>query len=412
MQLDHRKLYRLPWSLPDNIIGWLEPTKQCNLVCDGCYSANSAGSHKSLDHVRRDLDVFERYRQTDAISIAGGDPLTHPEIVDIVRLVAERGFKPVLNTNGVAMTPGLLRRLKAAGLVGVTFHVDSTQRRNGWSGKTEEELNPLRQQFADMAAEAGGLSCAFNATVSAKTLGAVPEIVAWAQRNPSKVQVVVFIAFRTTTDRGRYDYYVGADKVDSSVVYLDGSAERADLSSTEIAGAIAERFRTFQPGAYLNGTESPGSLKWLMTLMVNDGEEILGCLGPKAIELSQVWNHLWKGRYLGYVGPKLMASGRTLLALGAFDEGLRSAARRWAAKLAKSPLRLARPLYLQSIMIIQPVDLMPDGRPSMCDACPDVTVHEGELVWSCRLEERLRFGQWMRPVPRKRREEGAASDAS
>lgn len=35
-------------------------------------------------------------------------------------------------------------------------------------------------------------------------------------------------------------------------------------------------------------------------------------------------------------------------------------------------------------------------------SCPDMTVHQGELVWSCRLEERLRFGQWMRPVPHQK----------
>jgi hypothetical protein len=28
-----------------------------------------------------------------------------------------------------------------------------------------------------------------------------------------------------------------------------------------------------------------------------------------------------------------------------------------------------------------------------------MTVHEGELVWSCRLEERLKYGQLMRLVP-------------
>ena len=52
-------------------------------------------------------------------------------------------------------------------------------------------------------------------------------------------------------------------------------------------------------------------------------------------------------------------------------------------------------------MIIQPIDMMADGRTSMCDGCPDVTVHGGELVWSCRLEERLLFGAWLHATPRK-----------
>jgi len=50
-------------------------------------------------------------------------------------------------------------------------------------------------------------------------------------------------------------------------------------------------------------------------------------------------------------------------------------------------------------MIIQPVDVLPDGRQSMCDSCPDMTVHDGQLVWSCRLEERLKYGELMRLRP-------------
>jgi hypothetical protein len=43
-------------------------------------------------------------------------------------------------------------------------------------------------------------------------------------------------------------------------------------------------------------------------------------------------------------------------------------------------------------MIIQPIDVLDDGRLNMCDACPDLTVHEGRLVWSCRLEELKKLG--------------------
>ena len=118
-KLDHRKLYRLPWSLTDNVISWLEPTKECNIYCDGCYSANAKGSHKSLAQVRSDLDVFEKFRQTDAVSVAGGDPLVHPEIVEVVRMIASRGLKPVVNTNGHGLTPSLLRDMKEAGLTGL-----------------------------------------------------------------------------------------------------------------------------------------------------------------------------------------------------------------------------------------------------------------------------------------------------
>src|SRR4030067_2315880 len=88
--LDHAQLYRLPWTLPDNAISWLEPTSACNLYCEGCYRKNDPKGHKPFDEVKKELQIFNRLRKTDGISIAGGDPLTHPEIEKIVAFIAER----------------------------------------------------------------------------------------------------------------------------------------------------------------------------------------------------------------------------------------------------------------------------------------------------------------------------------
>ncbi len=123
--IDHRELYRLPWSLPDNAIAWLEPTRKCNLACLGCYRENDPKGHKTLAEVRRDLDVFTRLRTVDGVSIAGGEPLLHPDIVGIVEMVAKLGLKPIVNTNGLALTEKLLADLGNAGIAGFTFHIDS-----------------------------------------------------------------------------------------------------------------------------------------------------------------------------------------------------------------------------------------------------------------------------------------------
>jgi hypothetical protein len=49
-------------------------------------------------------------------------------------------------------------------------------------------------------------------------------------------------------------------------------------------------------------------------------------------------------------------------------------------------------------MIIQPVNFEADGRQDMCDSCPDITVHEGRLVWSCRLEELKEYGDFVTTI--------------
>ena len=398
--LDHRKLYRLPWSLTDNIISWLEPTKQCNLYCHGCYSANVAGSHKSLETIAHELDVFERFRQTDAVSIAGGDPLTHPQIVEVVRMVAARGLKPIVNTNGLALTPELLRGLKAAGLKGFTFHIDSLQKRPGWTGKSEIELNELRLHYARMVAAVGGISCAFNATVYDENLEQIADVVEWGRRHIDIAHVLVFIAIRAVEGDGRFDYYVGDRKIETKPLAYDKiKPVRNDIGAPDIVARLRQRCGEFEPCAYLNGTEKADSFKWLMTLRIGDGKRILGCVGPKFAEVAQVVNHLRHGRYQGYLSPKGHRSARWMLLLSWLDRGLRAVLKRDLAAVLRDPLRLFRPLHIQSVMIIQPVDTLADGRLSMCDACPDVTVYKDELVWSCRLDERIKFGQLMRLEP-------------
>jgi hypothetical protein len=400
--LDHNKYYRLPWNLPDNAISWLEVTKACNMYCEGCYRENGPKGHKSLDEIKRDLAVFKKYRKTDGVSIAGGDPLVHPEIVEIVRLVALEGLKPIVNTNGLALTKELLLKLKKAGVAGFTFHVDSKQHRPHWRGKTEIELNALRLIFAEMLAEVGGLSCAFNSTVYADTLQYVPDILAWGQEHIDIVHVIVFIAIRAAVLESKFDYYAGADKVDMGrIVYsTPDESQRLDILSNDVVEAIRARYPDFEPSAYLNGTEKVDSFKWLLTGRIGTKKTICGYVGPKFMELAQTLNHLRKGTYLAYTSPRVQRNAKAMLLLAPFDRGLRGVARKFLRSLGKNPLNLFRRLYLQSVTIIQPADVLCNGAMSMCDGCPDITVWKDELVWSCRLEEQIKFGCFVRAVPK------------
>jgi len=400
--LDHNHYYRLPWNLPDNAISWLEVTRACNLYCEGCYRENAPKCHKPLDAIKHDLAVFRKYRKTDGVSIAGGDPLIHPEIVEIVRLIAQEGLKPIVNTNGLALTRELLRDLKRAGVAGFTFHIDSKQHRPHWRGKTEIELNALRLTFAEMLAEVGGLSCAFNSTVYADTLQYAPDILAWAQEHIDIVHVVVFIAIRAAVLESQFDYYAGGQRIDMGRIVYSTPTEnqRFDISSHDVVAAIRAKYPDFEPCAYLNGTEQPDAFKWLLTGRVGTKKTIHGYVGPKFMELAQTLNHFRKGRYLAYTKPAVQRNAKAMLLLAPLDRGLRAIARKYFGAVVRNPLNLFRPLHLQSVTIIQPADVLCTGAMSMCDGCPDITVWNDELVWSCRLEEQMKFGCFVRAVPK------------
>ncbi|UCC49419.1 MAG: radical SAM protein, partial [Gemmatimonadota bacterium] len=211
---DPRHLLRLPWTASDNAMTWLEPTRRCNITCDACFVENRPESEKTLEQIRYELDFVLRHRRCDAMLVAGGEPLIHPRIVDIVRMVKSAGVKPVIVTNGVTLDRDLVKELKSAGAHGFTIHVDSHQARPGWMGKNEKELNELRDYYAEMLYGEGGLTCAFNTTIFPDTLESVPDIVEWAVGVPERVHILTLICVRTVDPDAPFDYYVGARKVD------------------------------------------------------------------------------------------------------------------------------------------------------------------------------------------------------
>jgi len=411
--LEPSRYYRLPWSLTDNIISWLEPTTKCNLRCEGCYRKDTA-SHKSLEEVRRDLDVFRRLRKSDCISIAGGEPLLHPEIVEIVSMVREMGWKPIVNSNGVALDEKLLRELKRAGVYGFTFHIDTSQKRPHVKATTEEGLNEVRLKYARMLADAGGIACSFNATVTEKTLPEVPAMVRWAGRHADIVHTMVFILFRSPVLAGSYAFFADGRQVTFDDTYKDTKWGGSDkLHSPDVVRAVREADPLYEPAAFLNGTANPGSFKWLMANRIVQKGDTVGYVSPRFMEIVQTYNHLKHGTYLSYAKPGLCRRGKSVsFVTGLLDRTMRRIFGRLLRRMLANPANIFRPAHIQTMMIIQPVNIESDGRQDMCDACPDVTVHDGKLVWSCRLEELNEFGSMVSAVPLERMEISSGKESS
>lgn len=401
-RLNHLRYYRLPWNFADNGISWLEPTTDCNLRCEGCYRDPTGPGHKTLEQVRADLEVFKKLRKSDCMSIAGGDPLVYPQIVELVKIIKDMGWKPIINTNGLALDNRLLWELKNAGVYGFTFHIDTSQKRPKVKAATETELNDLRLQYAKMLAEAGGIACSFNATISEKTIHEVPEMVKWAQRHANIVHTMVFILFRAPNLTGDFDLFANGKKIEIEGTYKDSAwgGERY-LMAPDVVEKIREADPEYEPSAYLNGTANPTSLKWLLANRIVLNGERMGYVSPRFMELVQTFNHLFTGTYLSYARPKSVAMGKMAAFFGGLvDKQMRRIFFRIIKQSLANPLNFFRPAYLQSFMIIQPVNFEADGRQDMCDSCPDITVYDGKLVWSCRMEELNNFGAFIQTVPR------------
>jgi hypothetical protein len=402
-------LFRLPWSAADNAMTWLEPTRRCNITCDACFVQNDCQSDKSLEQIRHELEVMLRLRRCGTMLVAGGEPLVHPAIVDVVALVASMGARPVVVTNGVRLDGMLLRELKRAGARGFTLHVDSHQARPGWRGRTEAELNVLRDEFADLIHAERGLSCAFNVTVFPDTLAAVPDIVAWATRRPDRVHVLTLICVRMAHAGDPYDYFVGDRRIDFGQTPYVATERYEHLMATDILREIRRVLPDFEFGAYLGGTVRPDALKWAVGSHITTGAESFGCLGSRSFELVQLGSHLLTGRYLAFPHPRTNRSGRAALLLALLDRSVRGAAGRWLRALVRRPALVFRRLHVQSLSVVQPVDITASDEWDTCDGCPNRTFWNDMLVPACRADEYRRFGGPVRTV--KRRDAGAPASA-
>lgn len=397
MKLERERLYRFPWSKTDNPGAWVEVTDECNLVCPGCFRHRLEG-HRPLAEVKQDILECQKRLNCDRIAISGGEPLLYPDIIEVVEFITRHGMKPMLLTNGELLTKELAGQFKTAGLKQVYFHVDSGQRRPGWEGKTEGELNELRQKFADVLRSVGGIQCGYNVTVFRSTLKDVPDIMEWCRKNIHKVHHLSLIAFRGLPINKDITYFTNTGPVDLSdkIDNISEDSSSINLTTEDIFDIIKHHYPGSYPSAYLNGTAAPESYKFLILLNLGSRSNIYGVVGAKTVEMVQVFHHLFTGRYCAIMNnPR---PGKKLFLLSMFDREVRKSFGNFIKDTFRNPLRFFNRIYVQCINLQQPLEVL-DGQINLCDGCINLMMHEGKMINSCRLDEYRICGSPLTPMP-------------
>ncbi|MBW2276635.1 MAG: radical SAM protein [Deltaproteobacteria bacterium] len=140
-------------------LGILEITEQCNLACPVCFaSAGKRGSHLELDQIGDMLDRLRRAEgDPETVQLSGGEPLLHPQILDVLRLARDKGYRKILlNTNGI-------RLAEDRALLDALAETDPTVylQFDGFEPATYEQLRgrgdlvELKQQVIDLLGERG-----------------------------------------------------------------------------------------------------------------------------------------------------------------------------------------------------------------------------------------------------------------
>ena len=107
-----------PWA------AHLYVTEQCNLDCHYCNEFDNSVPHPSFSDLKLWMDHIRKLGVA-RLGFQGGEPLKHPEIVDLVRYAKSLGFyKLSMSTNGFLLTRPLLADLEKAGLDSIHISVD------------------------------------------------------------------------------------------------------------------------------------------------------------------------------------------------------------------------------------------------------------------------------------------------
>lgn len=95
----------------------IEITNKCNLKCIHCYA--SSGNKKSYELTTNEIKklISELYDSgTTMVLLTGGEPLLHPDFLELCKTVRSYGLELGINSNGILLTNEMARELKCLDL--------------------------------------------------------------------------------------------------------------------------------------------------------------------------------------------------------------------------------------------------------------------------------------------------------
>lgn len=122
------------------VLAQIVVTRRCNLSCGYCYEYDKVSKPVPLDVLKSRMDEFKRLKVV-FVTLNGGEPLLHPQIVELVQYISKLGMIPMMNSNARILKPSLIKSLNEAGLYGMQISCDSLED-NETTSKSMKRLRP------------------------------------------------------------------------------------------------------------------------------------------------------------------------------------------------------------------------------------------------------------------------------
>jgi MoaA/NifB/PqqE/SkfB family radical SAM enzyme len=131
------------------VLAQIVPARFCNLSCAYCNEYDKVSEPVPLDEMYRRIDHLGRLG-TAMIGISGGEPLTHPQLDEIIARMRRTGAIAGMITNGYLLNVERIERLNRAGLDHMQISIDNIDP-DEVSKKSLKVLDKKLQMLADYA---------------------------------------------------------------------------------------------------------------------------------------------------------------------------------------------------------------------------------------------------------------------
>jgi MoaA/NifB/PqqE/SkfB family radical SAM enzyme len=131
------------------VMAQIVPMRFCNLSCAYCNEYDKVSKPVPIDEMERRIDHLGRLG-TSIITISGGEPLTHPDLDDVIRRMRKAGAMAGMITNGYLLNVERIERLNQAGLDHMQISIDNVNP-DDVSMKSLKVLDKKLQMLAEHA---------------------------------------------------------------------------------------------------------------------------------------------------------------------------------------------------------------------------------------------------------------------
>src|SRR5208337_1674805 len=131
------------------VLAQIIPARFCNLSCSYCNEFDKVSPPVPLEEMYSRIDHLGRLG-TAMIGISGGEPLTHPDLDDIISRMRKTGAIAGMITNGYLLNQERIERLNAAGLDHMQISIDNIEP-DEVSKKSLKVLDKKLQMLAQFA---------------------------------------------------------------------------------------------------------------------------------------------------------------------------------------------------------------------------------------------------------------------